>query len=97
MFDCWPYTLLNKSKEGSFTCNLFESSCQSYLSCLSLLFEMFLVLLIESRRSSQLIIKATSSDEGALDTSEFVNDLKEKVPFSVSQFVQRLDVPHLTV
>ncbi|KAG6420207.1 hypothetical protein SASPL_116727 [Salvia splendens] len=32
----------------------------------------------ESRRSSQLLVKASSSEESSLDTNELFNDLKEK-------------------
>ncbi|XP_057780350.1 protein CURVATURE THYLAKOID 1A, chloroplastic-like isoform X3 [Salvia miltiorrhiza] len=35
-------------------------------------------LLKESRRSSQLLVKATSSEESSLDTTELFNDLKGK-------------------
>ncbi|XP_042058151.1 protein CURVATURE THYLAKOID 1A, chloroplastic-like [Salvia splendens] len=35
-------------------------------------------LLKESRRSSQLLVKASSSEESSLDTNELFNDLKEK-------------------
>ncbi|XP_047951368.1 protein CURVATURE THYLAKOID 1A, chloroplastic-like [Salvia hispanica] len=35
-------------------------------------------LLNESRRSSQLLVKASSSEESSLDTNELFNDLKEK-------------------
>lgn len=33
----------------------------------------------ESRRSSQLVVKASSSEESTLDTNELVEDLKQKV------------------
>ncbi|GFP91456.1 protein curvature thylakoid 1a chloroplastic [Phtheirospermum japonicum] len=35
-------------------------------------------LLRESRRSSQLLVKASSSDESSIDTNELFTDLKEK-------------------